>query len=173
MKTLTTWLYRRLATSVFIVLTGCSAPEKQTASVTASSSVAQPPPLAANVVVGEKATSLAESLLGTPYLYGGSSPAGMDCSGLIWYVFGQLGIEVPRTSRQQAADSRDVSFEEAQLGDIFFFAMDAKRGVSHAGIYAGDGRFIHAPKAGKTVSFAEYNNYWQARLVKIGRLQGE
>ena len=169
--TTTTWLYSRLTTSVFIMLlAGCSSPEQPTISVT---TLSVPASLPAPPVVGEKAISLARSLLGTPYLRGGSSPAGFDCSGLIFYVFKQLGIEVPRTSQQQSVASRDIPFEQAQTGDIFFFAMDAKRGVSHAGIYAGNGRFIHAPKAGKNVSYAAYNDYWHIRLVKIGRLQPE
>ena len=112
--------------------------------------------------------------IGIPYRFGGASPdEGFDCSGLIQYVFRQEGLDVPRTSRKQADYSQNIPLMSAQPGDILFFEMATKKGVSHAGIYVGNDRFVHAPKTGRTVSYAKLSNYWLSRLNKVGRLQNE
>lgn len=92
----------------------------------------------------------ARSQLGACYLPGGCSPAsGFDCSGFIQWVFLQQGISLPRQSRDQYQWGRQVNVDQLRRGDLVFFATD-KRGVSHVGIYADDGRFIHcsSPKGG-------------------------
>ena len=154
------------------VLAGCSsAPAKQAgerASVTPGAVNAQ---RSAHVPIGQKIVSLAETLIGTPYRFGGTSPSeGFDCSGLIYYAYHKQGIEVPR--QQQADYSRNISLTSAQPGDILFFRINGEK-ISHAGIYAGNKQFIHAPKGARTVSYARLNSYWRPRLFKVGRLHKE
>ena len=165
----------RLGAVVFtfiIMLAGCSpAPVKQSDERTAVTPGAANTQRSVSVPIGQQIVSRAETLLGTPYRFGGTSPSeGFDCSGLIYYTHHKQGIEVPRTSQQQADYSRDIALMSAQPGDILFFKMDGKK-VSHAVIYAGNNQFIHAPKDGGTVSYAELNDeYWRPRLFKVGRL---
>ena len=85
--------------------------------------------------------------IGVPYRFGGSSPRGFDCSGLVNYVFREtLGVTLPRTSRQLATAGARVAREELRPGDLVFFNTRGARN-SHVGIYLGDGRFVHAPRA--------------------------
>ncbi len=105
-------------------------------------------PAAARVV------SLASSLEGTPYVWGGTTPAGFDCSGLVQYVYGQLGINVPRTSEEQATVGTPVSsLAAAQPGDLLFFAGSDGTASSpgHVAIYIGNGQMIAAPYTGTVV----------------------
>ena len=81
--------------------------------------------------------------MGVPYVYGGSSPSGFDCSGFVQYVYRQSGIELPRTADIQFEVGMPVSREELQPGDLVFFAGDYVN-ISHVGIYLRDGEFIHA-----------------------------
>ena len=154
-----------------IVLAGCSpAPVKQSDGRTAVTPGVENTQRSVSVPIGQQIVSRAETLLGTPYRFGGTSPSeGFDCSGLIYYTHRKQGIEVPRTSQQQADYSRDIALMSAQPGDILFFKINGKK-VSHAGIYAGNNQFIHAPKGARTVSYAELNSYWRPRLFKVGRL---
>lgn len=102
----------------------------------------------------------ARAQIGTPYRYGGASPAGFDCSGLVMYVYRKNGIDLPRTATDQYLEGRRISKRNLQPGDLVFFRISGN-GISHVGIYAGRGKFIHAPKPGKRVSFASLNNpYW-------------
>lgn len=111
--------------------------------------------------------------LGSPYRYGGSSPRGFDCSGLVHYAHSQVGIEVPRTAQQQARQARLVRRAALRPGDLLFFDLGDDRAappkVHHVGIYEGEGRFIHAPSAGKRVSRGSLDNpYWRSRLRSAG-----
>ncbi len=118
---------------------------------------------------GDEIANLATSLLGSPYKYGGSSPEGFDCSGLVHYTHGKLGIRTPRTSLQQYKSAKNINLSNLHAGDLVFFTLN-KTNVSHVGIYVGNGRFIHAPKSGKRVAVNNLNdNYWQPRFVSGGR----
>jgi hypothetical protein len=109
----------------------------------------------------------AESFLGLPYQWGGSSTEeGFDCSGLTMAVYQLNGLNLPRSSRQQFQDGTPVSQEELAKGDLVFFAISGGRKVSHVGIYIGDGRFIHAPGKGKTVRLDFLSDvYYQPRYI--------
>jgi murein DD-endopeptidase len=112
----------------------------------------------------------AVAMVGTPYLFGGSSPdTGFDCSGLVHYSYEQSGVSVPRTSLEQFRAARKISLGEAVEGDLLFFEDQEK--LSHVGIYIGDGRFVHAPQSGRNVSVADLDSpYYQMHLVGVGRL---
>ena len=119
---------------------------------------------------GERIAGIAHSLLGSPYKYGGASPKGFDCSGLVYYTHGKLGIRTPRTSLQQYKTAVNIKLNELHSGDLVFFTLN-KTTVSHVGIYIGNGRFIHAPKSGKRVTMNNINDdYWLPRIVSAGRL---
>lgn len=123
-----------------------------------------------NLKTGDEIADLAKSLLGSPYQYGGASPKGFDCSGLVFYTHGKLGIRTPRTSLQQYKSAKNISLSKLHSGDLVFFTLN-KANVSHVGIYLGNGRFIHAPKSGKRVTVNNLNdNFWRPRIVSGGRL---
>ena len=108
---------------------------------------------------------IAEQLIGTPYRYGGNSPHGFDCSGLVQYTHRQAGIDVPRTTGSQLAQARIPERRYLLPGDLLFFHIDVQKS-RHVGIYEGDGVFIHAPSSGKQVSRASLENpFWSRRLV--------
>ena len=108
-------------------------------------------------------------MLGTPYHYGGSSPRGFDCSGLVYYAFRETGVRVPRTTRAQLRHAKPVPLSQLRPGDLLFFNQHSSR-VSHVGIYVGDGWFIHAPSRGRRVSYDSLqDSYWKPRLVAAGR----
>lgn len=118
---------------------------------------------------GHEIAHLAKLQLGKPYRYGGASPSGFDCSGLVYYTHNYLGIQTPRTSKQQFSAAKPIDTNQLQQGDVIFFKL-ASRNVSHVGIYVGEGQFIHAPKAGKHVSKTFLNDpYWKTHLVGGGR----
>ena len=118
---------------------------------------------------GRKIVSISETLIGSPYRYGGESPSGFDCSGLVRYVYRQIGINVPHSSRLLFQQADRVSLNRIQPGDLLFFRI-SKNKVSHVGIYASKGQFIHAPSSGKQVSIARLDSpYWEKRLVGAGR----
>jgi murein DD-endopeptidase len=112
----------------------------------------------------------AQSRIGAPYKYGGAGPDAFDCSGLVTYAHRQVGIAVPRTAAQQFAAATPVQRAELRPGDLVFFRLES-RGVSHVGIYAGDGRFVHAPQRGGNVRLASLDeDYFRRSFAGGGRL---
>jgi murein DD-endopeptidase len=107
-------------------------------------------PAARSEAPGLRAASLAKSLIGTPYRYGGADPAGFDCSGLVHYVYGSLGVSLPRTAAEQHGAVRPVPRGKLRPGDLVFFELPKE----HVGIYVGDGLFVHAPGSHRRVEAA-------------------
>lgn len=106
----------------------------------------------------------AMGLLGVPYVFGGSTPKGLDCSGFIQYVFKQsVKVTLPRTAAQMAKTGQSIERSDLKPGDLVFFNT---RGFanSHVGLYIGNNKFMHSPRTGKTVEVALITNkYWNAR----------
>ncbi len=112
-------------------------------------------------VTGAQIVSKAEQYLGVPYKWGGTSPSGFDCSGFVYYVFRSMGINISRTLVTMYAQGTKIDKDELQPGDIVLFQNTYKAGVSHVGIYVGNGKFIHSPSSGKVVSYADlYSDYY-------------
>ena len=110
---------------------------------------------------GARVVEAASKYLGVPYAWGGTDPAsGLDCSGLVQRVYKDLGIDLPRTSSQQATAGTPVAnLAEARAGDLVFFDNSSSRaGIDHVGIYIGDGKMIAAPQAGEVVKVQDVGN---------------
>ena len=116
--------------------------------------------------VGARAALLARDYLGVPYRWGGSSPSGFDCSGLVYFVYGRLGVSLPRVTYSQWSAGRHVLRSELAPGDLVFFY-----GQSHVGIYIGGGRFIHAPHTGTSVRIDSLSGWYSSEYdgaVRVG-----
>lgn len=101
----------------------------------------------------EQITQYAKKFLDVPYVWGGSSPSGFDCSGLTSYVYRHvLNKEIGRTSTNQIANGKHVATSQGKVGDVLVFL-----GGSHVGIYLGNGQFIHAPQAGEVVAISSFD----------------
>ncbi|OHD65548.1 MAG: hypothetical protein A2176_03070 [Spirochaetes bacterium RBG_13_51_14] len=108
----------------------------------------------------------AERYLGVRYKRGGATPRGFDCSGYVMYVYQRNGILLPRSVVRQYKAGKKIGLERVKPGDLLFFRTSRKRRLSHVGIYCGDDRFIHAPRSGKKVSFADMDKaYWRKRYI--------
>lgn len=119
--------------------------------------------------IGGEIVIRAISLLGSPYQWGGSGPDAFDCSGLVHYVHNELGISVPRTAEEQYRAARRVDVDALEPGDLLFFKIRGKR-ISHVAIYAGSGRFVHAPQTGRPVEIRPLGDgYYRPRLAGAGR----
>jgi peptidoglycan DL-endopeptidase CwlO len=104
---------------------------------------------------GLRAVQIANKLTGIPYRWGGASPrGGFDCSGLVQYVYGKVGIHLPHHAASQYGRGRRVARGSLRVGDLVFFS-----GLGHVGIYAGGGKFIHAPRRGTTVRWSRLSSH--------------
>ena len=126
--------------------------------------------------VGTEDVSIAAvGLVGVPYRYGGNNPkGGFDCSGLIAYVYyTSTNIKLPRTIQEMSSKGQSVESQSPAPGDLVFFNTTGEK-YSHAGIYVGQGGFVHAPSAGGTVRL-EYITapYWAARFTEARRLAAQ
>ena len=112
----------------------------------------------------------ARNYIGVPYVWGGSTPAGFDCSGLVQYVFQKHGISLNRTVATQYQQGVAISRSNLSPGDLVFFQNTSSAGLSHIGIYIGNGEFIHASSSqGVTISQLS-NTYWNARYYGARRV---
>jgi cell wall-associated NlpC family hydrolase len=112
---------------------------------------------------------VAAQLIGTPYHFGGADLQGFDCSGLAVYAHERVGLEIPRTAGEQRRAARPVALDKLSPGDLVFFRIGTRR-VNHVGIYAGSGRFIHAPRSGEVVTYGDLTEgYYRKHLVSAGR----
>ena len=105
-----------------------------------------PPPPPKEPTLAQQAVKIARTQLGVPYVYGGASPGGFDCSGLVMWVYGRLGVALPHNAAALYSTGRFVSLSHLRPGDLVFF-----HGLGHVGIYIGHGRMIHAPQTGELV----------------------
>lgn len=129
----------------------------------------EPPPLGAGAQdeSGTRASlvATANNYLGVPYLWGGTTGAGFDCSGLTMAVYRLNGLQMPRSSREQFAKGAPVPLVDARKGDLLFFTTNHKGTVSHVGIYLGSDTFIHAPKHGRKITREKLAGYYREHFL--------
>lgn len=136
-----------------IAVAGCAARQE----------IAEPPPS-----VGDRAARIALGQVGVPYRYGGATPRGFDCSGLVFYAYDRAGKPVPRTTGGLWQAAAPVSGTRMRRGDLLFFRFDGK--MSHVGLYIGGGRFVHAPSSGRVVSVESLDSpVYRSAFVRAAR----
>ncbi|WP_353048254.1 C40 family peptidase [Planococcus sp. ISL-110] len=124
----------------------------------------------ASAATPNELTTYAKKFTGTPYQFGGTTPSGFDCSGYLRYVFNNFDISIPRTSAEQYKIGTGVSKSNLKEGDMVFFSGTYKAGISHAGIYVGNGNFISATSGGVTIANLNTNPYWAPKYTGARRL---
>jgi cell wall-associated NlpC family hydrolase len=153
---------RQLAAAARSRLSGVQFPVADGLGVSASTpegSTVAPPNVHGGVV------GIAMRYLGVPYVWGGSTPRGFDCSGFVSYVFAQIGVSVPHSSYAQFGMGTAISISALQPGDLVFFT-----GASHVGIYIGSGQFIHAPHTGDVVKISSLSGYYSSNFAGARRI---
>jgi cell wall-associated NlpC family hydrolase len=115
--------------------------------------------------VAERAAKIAQSMVGTPYRWGGESPSGFDCSGLVRWAYGRVGVELPHSSYALYSLGRGVSRGKMKAGDVLVF-----EGLGHVGLYLERGRMVHAPYSGRDVEVVRLADWYGSRLVGARRV---
>jgi cell wall-associated NlpC family hydrolase len=148
---------RLCAAAAVLALAGCAgAPARE-----------EPAPLSQ---AAQHAAGVALKMVGRPYRYGGSTPAGFDCSGLVQFSYRQAGVSIPRSTDDQLRATSRIRMSALRRGDLLFFDEEGKK-KSHVGIYLGDGRFVHAPSSGKHVRTDRLDAaYWKKHLSEARRI---
>lgn len=118
----------------------------------------------------QDAALTALTLIGTPYRFGGASPSGFDCSGLVQYSFRVAGITLPRDTKQQRATSKLLDSSAALApGDLLFFSIGSASAL-HVGLFVGEGKFVHAPSEGGRVRIEKLDTrYWRRHFIEARR----
>lgn len=118
---------------------------------------------------GNSVIATAQKYMGVPYVWGGATPAGFDCSGFTQYVLKQNGVTIPRTAAEQFAAGTPVEKANLKVGDLVFFTT-YKPGASHVGFYMGGGKFIHASSAAEAVTISALDeDYYTQRYIGARR----
>lgn len=118
----------------------------------------------------ERAAAEAVKLVGAPYRYGGMSPKGFDCSGLVLYSYRQAGVTLPHSTEQQRHLGKPVRRSELRPGDLVFFDQQGKK-HGHVALYVGNGEMVHAPSSGKRVRRDRLDSpYWKKHLSEARRV---
>ena len=118
----------------------------------------------------EHAAGFALKMVGRPYRFGGSTPTGFDCSGLVQYSYRQAGVKLPRSTEAQLVTGTRVRLSSVRRGDLLFFDEEGRK-KSHVGIYLGGGRFVHAPSSGKHVRTDSLDApYWKKHFSEARRI---
>ena len=139
----------------------------ETASAPASSGNAT----AISTEAGERIVAEAKKYLGVRYVYGGTSPSGFDCSGFVYYVYRQCGYSITRTATAQNSVGAKVDRANMQPGDIIIFLNGARSAIGHAGLYIGNGQFIHASSGGGKVMISSLSeSYYNTRFYSARRV---
>jgi cell wall-associated NlpC family hydrolase len=125
---------------------------------------------AAQPAPGVQVADLAQQYVGSPYAWGGASPAGFDCTGFVMFVFGQFDVSVPHNEAGQLGSGASIAPPDLQPGDVVVFANTYRRGLSHVGIYLGNGQFVHAVNESHGVMVDNlWDDYWGPRFVGASR----
>ena len=114
---------------------------------------------------GNNVVSFAESLIGVPYVYGGTTPSGFDCSGFVQYVYSHFGVNLPRTTTQQENCGTQIPVSQAQPGDLYFWGN--KGSAYHVAICIGNGQYIAAPEPGQSVSIGSTQYFQPSFAVRL------
>ena len=153
---------RAFAFILALLAAGCaSAPSQPPASAGSTKPTAE---------LRDDAAMHAQKMVGKPYKYGGASPSGFDCSGLVLYSYKRAGVVLPHSTDKQRSVSRPIRLGEVRRGDLLFFNQEGKK-FGHVGIYVGDGKFVHAPSSGKSVRTDRLDTpYWRKHLSEARRI---
>jgi peptidoglycan DL-endopeptidase CwlO len=159
---------RRLSTHLVVLVLLLAFPALAAAAPDRSDDGGKPAtPVEMLPTTGEEAVKIAFHYLGTPYSWAGASPSGFDCSGFVMYVYGRLGIGLPHSSSMVWGEGRAVSRSRLEPGDIVFF-----NGLSHVGIYVGNGAFVHSPHTGEVVKISHFSDGWYSSTYDGARRVG-